>query len=185
MDQVIDTARKLLWLESRVAATERAAKPVYKDYVRDKRNKGEKPLGKEEWEAKVLGKGQKQESKGDKQRKMVEQFKKSKEYGSALERDLAKHLDLLDNEDDVRDTFKELAKYGMPNEGHRESIQKAVKQVQGDLEDFEGDETDRNTLAKLERRLGDAYAALWPEARPLTKREKAPSKMPGFQLGNL
>ncbi len=34
-----------------------AGEPSYKDYVEDKKNKGEKPLSKEDWESKVLGKG--------------------------------------------------------------------------------------------------------------------------------
>lgn len=47
-------------LVSRVAVRWILAKkqPDYKDYVEDKKKKGEKPLPKDQWESKVLGKGQ-------------------------------------------------------------------------------------------------------------------------------
>lgn len=57
---------RLLRITNRVAAIERqaASKPSYKDYVKDKKKKGEKPLSKDEWESKVLGKGKKDKGKG-------------------------------------------------------------------------------------------------------------------------
>ena len=38
-----------------------AAQPSYQDYVKQKKQKGEKPLAKDEWESKVLGKPKKQD----------------------------------------------------------------------------------------------------------------------------
>lgn len=58
-----DAESRLLRLATQVAAVERTAYagPDYKTYVEKKRRKGEKPLSKEDWEVKVLGKPRKEE----------------------------------------------------------------------------------------------------------------------------
>jgi len=57
--------KDLIHIANEVAALERvAADPSYKDYVKKKKKRGEKPLKKDEWEARVKGKGKKEKSKG-------------------------------------------------------------------------------------------------------------------------
>jgi len=53
----------LIRIANEVAQLERlAAEPSYKDYVKKKKRKGEKPLDKDAWEARVKGKGEKKPS---------------------------------------------------------------------------------------------------------------------------
>jgi len=57
--------KDLIRIANEVTALERmAGEPSYKDYVKKKKNKGEKPLSKEDWEARVKGKGKKDKDSG-------------------------------------------------------------------------------------------------------------------------
>lgn len=58
---------KLIKLANEISTLERlAAGPTYKDYVKKKKKDGDKPLSKEDWESRVLGKGKKDKAKKDK-----------------------------------------------------------------------------------------------------------------------
>jgi len=54
---------RLVLIANEVAQLEKlAGKPSYKEYVKKKKKKGEKPLSKELWESRVLGKGKKEKA---------------------------------------------------------------------------------------------------------------------------
>jgi predicted DNA-binding WGR domain protein len=84
-----------------------AGAPKYKDYVEKKRKKGEKPLKKDQWEARVLNKGKPKEDKGEGGEKIEKAEKPyKKNYPKAVAEVMDKH-NMTDDDADAIKSFKE------------------------------------------------------------------------------
>jgi len=94
---------KLIHIANAVARLERLS-ASYKEYVQKKKKKGEKPLSKEDWEARVEGKGKKEKGKGNKLDAPPEKLKE------LLAGDPHDSDSVGGEPDDYRDTLKDLAK---------------------------------------------------------------------------
>jgi len=123
--------KKLIRIANEIAQLERTA-ASYKDYVKKKKNKGEKPLSKEQWEVRVQGKGKKDKPKGEAAPKSeytaeLSAYKDaSKEYNKARKKGDRKQMDA------INDRMAEIA-----GKVHTQAHGSALKKLKGHEDEME------------------------------------------------
>ena len=118
-----------------------AGEPSYKDYVEKKKKEGEKPLSKEDWESRVLGKGK--EKKPSKQEKAYAEIESTlKKWEGLRDKDFQKAFDALPDS-----AKKGLATSAYPD--YKKEFIKAVEIASRKKSRFPGQFADRHLMKVL------------------------------------